>query len=557
MATPIVTVDERNVVNLRKSADIAHSNLNIPASSLALALCSSCMIMLASGTAYLFSLYGPQLSTKLNLNQSETAFIAICGNTGIFISGPLMGSLVDKYRSRPQLLVLAGGCIIASGYISVAAIYNGYIPQPHFLIMAFIFLCIGVGSAACYHSALAVNYRIWPAQHRGFAVGVNVGFFGLSAFVFANMSNIFQKIKHKEKSVLDVGAYLEAVGIICLLLSIFGAATMITREEFEAPSVEIDSSSYTTRFYSAARENDSSPNQTAVSLLVSAETHLSETTPLLRRCRRQDSCDHALVDAGLQPIADPDNLMEDIEEEVSSSSSTPQIHSPAEFEIEDISCFVFADTYLLATVMLLLIGVCLMYYNNVGAVILSLSPMDQDSSHPDVHWAQRIHVIVLSLFSFGSRISVGLAADYSYRYLSVPRAAWLLFSSLMGAAASVTLILATTLDQVMIASVFFGISFGGIWTIMPVLIGEYFGFKRFGQNWGWMTVMPAFGGPIFSTLFGIVYDYSTLHGNGVDLPSGIVCKGNACFSDSFIVGSSMLCICVVLTSIVCVRRRLL
>ncbi|KAJ1334348.1 hypothetical protein BSLG_008077 [Batrachochytrium salamandrivorans] len=202
-------------------------------------------------------------------------------------------------------------------------------------------------------------------------------------------------------------------------------------------------------------------------------------------------------------------------------------------EIEDISCFSFSDAYILAAIMLILIGVCLMYYNNVGAVILSLSPNDQDSSHPDVHLAQRINVTLLALLSFCSRIVIGIAADHSFRKLAVPHAVWLLSAVLMATVASVVLTLSTTLQQVLAGSILFGISFGTTWTIMPVLVGEYFGFKNFGRNWGWMTVMPAFGGPALSALFGSVYDHALKNGSGVELPSGIICKGRECFSFSF------------------------
>ncbi|KAJ1341079.1 hypothetical protein BSLG_004320 [Batrachochytrium salamandrivorans] len=502
-----------------KPASLAEQLTGVPTTTLMLALFSSCMIMLTSGTAYLFSLYGPQLSAELNLTQSEIAFIAICGNIGIFISGPLMGALADKYRSRPQLLVLAGGFTIGAGYILVASIYYGRIAQPHFIVVALIFLFIGFGSAACYHSALATNYRIWPAQHRGFVIGVNVAFFGLSAFAFANMAGLFPMVdKNKSATGLDVAAYLEAVGLICILLNIFGAATMVSPINVESRLIMPGSPSYTPRFYSA-RDINSSPNQSTLSLQ-QGEHPSSETTPLMHGYTRFDSCDHRYV-----------TLV---------SESFPTL------EIEDISCFSFSDAYILAAIMLILIGVCLMYYNNVGAVILSLSPNDQDSSHPDVHLAQRINVTLLALLSFCSRIVIGIAADHSFRKLAVPHAVWLLSAVLMATVASVVLTLSTTLQQVLAGSILFGISFGTTWTIMPVLVGEYFGFKNFGRNWGWMTVMPAFGGPALSALFGSVYDHALKNGSGVELPSGIICKGRECFSFSFGVGACLLFVSFVL-----------
>jgi hypothetical protein len=47
--------------------------------------------MLSAGTIYLFSLYGPQLAEMLEFSASQTAFIATCGNYGIYLSGPFWG----------------------------------------------------------------------------------------------------------------------------------------------------------------------------------------------------------------------------------------------------------------------------------------------------------------------------------------------------------------------------------------------------------------------------------------------------------------------------------
>jgi hypothetical protein len=47
--------------------------------------------MLSAGTAYMFSLYGPQMQQELQIPLSKLALIASCANIGLFVGGPIFG----------------------------------------------------------------------------------------------------------------------------------------------------------------------------------------------------------------------------------------------------------------------------------------------------------------------------------------------------------------------------------------------------------------------------------------------------------------------------------
>lgn len=64
----------------------------------------------------------------------------------------------------------------------------------------------------------------------------------------------------------------------------------------------------------------------------------------------------------------------------------------------------------------------------------------------------------------------------------------------------------STIDELLPVTLLVGFAYGSIWTLTPVLVGLFFGHRNFEHNWGWMTVVPAFGGYFFSTIFGGVYD---------------------------------------------------
>jgi MFS family permease len=63
-----------------------------------------------------------------------------------------------------------------------------------------------------------------------------------------------------------------------------------------------------------------------------------------------------------------------------------------------------------------------------------------------------------------------------------------------------------SLPDLLYVSIVCGLAYGGVWTITPVLVGKLFGERNFALNWGWMTVIPAFGGPFFSYIFGAIFD---------------------------------------------------
>lgn len=131
---------------------------------------SASAVMLAAGTSYAFSLFGPQLSATLNLSQSETALIANCGNAGVSLGGPIVGYLIDAYPDYVALLLAMGACLIFSGYSLIAFTYEGAIERPHYAVIGIYFLLVGLGSALCYHTALATNYRNFPASWRSLCV---------------------------------------------------------------------------------------------------------------------------------------------------------------------------------------------------------------------------------------------------------------------------------------------------------------------------------------------------------------------------------------------------
>jgi MFS family permease len=352
---------------------------------------------ISAGTAYVFSLYGTQLQRILKTSQTQTSFIAGCGNAGIFLCGPLFGILCDRYPKAQFLFHLFGGLMIAAGYYTISLTAQKLITV-HYLLIAFIYFLIGAGSSSVYHSALSTNYRNWPQKYRSVAVGLTVSFFGLSAFIFTFiaktwfMTDIGKPLYTltKPTKILKVDSFLQLIAAVCLAINILTAIFFKRYTNLEQSSDE-------------------------------------ERQPLLQPSIARPPPPVLNI---LPPEAGFDDYQEEQEEYHTPLDATPvvfeasleqvwqdQTEGSEAIELQDISCFHSYDAYLLGYSMCVLAGAGLMWINHIGVIIISLA--EGDARDPLIQSIQTYHVGVLSLLSFTSRIGFGILADYLYSIAGV------------------------------------------------------------------------------------------------------------------------------------------
>lgn len=78
----------------------------------------ACVATLSAGTNYAISSYLPQLGSELHLSSVQQNIVSGAGNAGVYLSGPLVGPLVDRKGPRLVLslsaLALLVGCALSS-----------------------------------------------------------------------------------------------------------------------------------------------------------------------------------------------------------------------------------------------------------------------------------------------------------------------------------------------------------------------------------------------------------------------------------------------------------
>ncbi len=164
-----------------------------------------------------------------------------------------------------------------------------------------------------------------------------------------------------------------------------------------------------------------------------------------------------------------------------------------------------------------------MYINHVGSIVLALFPPEAKSNDLDVLNTISIHVQMLSIGSFLSRIVFGILSDLCFTRYSLQKSAWAVVcccALLMGELIIVAFT-PMTISRLYGTTFLIAISYGGAFTVLPILVGQFFGLKNFSRNWGWMTVVPAIGGQAFSYFFGTEYDAAT--GSADRCPDGVNC----------------------------------
>lgn len=140
------------------------------------------------------SAYAPQLATRLNLNGVQSNLVGACGNAGVYLTGPLVGRVVDANGPRKPLLFSAA--VLFVGYEIIRYIYDGGVDGP-FRTFGVFGLAVGQfltgsGSSSALSAAANGVAKSFGQKRRASAMSMVTAGFGLSAFFCASNSRLDQ-----------------------------------------------------------------------------------------------------------------------------------------------------------------------------------------------------------------------------------------------------------------------------------------------------------------------------------------------------------------------------
>lgn len=150
------------------------------------ALISSSIAALASGTPYLYGVYSPQLINRCGFSALDSSYLSFSGNIGSSIGGFFAGLIIDKFGISAGILL--GALLEFTGFF---VFYFNYKHALHnFVHLVFAMVCIGFGSVLAYFATIKVATVNFP-RHRGFANACPVSSYGLAALFYAFVSTVW------------------------------------------------------------------------------------------------------------------------------------------------------------------------------------------------------------------------------------------------------------------------------------------------------------------------------------------------------------------------------
>ncbi|KAK6463511.1 major facilitator superfamily domain-containing protein [Scheffersomyces coipomensis] len=141
---------------------------------------------LSCGTLYLYSSYSPQLAKQLHYTVSDSSTIALVGNFGASVSGPLAGLVVDRKGYSTSLSI--GGTFIAFGYFGLKQQFDNEYNNVH--LSALLLLLVGSGSTFINYACLKCCAISFPSI-RGVATSLPLSLYGLSALFYSVIASLF------------------------------------------------------------------------------------------------------------------------------------------------------------------------------------------------------------------------------------------------------------------------------------------------------------------------------------------------------------------------------
>lgn len=467
---------------------------------------------LCAGSITTYSLYAPRFLAHLRYTQLEVNAISIAAELGLYLPVPLFGYLCDRYSPAP--LSLLASLLFGGGYLLAAFTYragppaSSGVPGAHglpFALMVLAFLVVGAGTSSMYLSGVATCAKNFStAKNRGLILALPIAAFGLSGVWQSQVGAhlLFERLPNGGKGDVDVFRYFLFLGLLLIGVGLLGALALrivdeeglINRgvEELERSGLLQDSEFF--RPQSRRGQNYGTIDQ-----------------------GRDGGDDHSDVEVDLSESMVL--KMQREEARLRQKKSWLLNHATSSF-ISDRTMWLLAAGFFLVT------GPGEAYINNVGTIIVALTPEWWSAGAPPAGQPSS-HISVIALTSTLARIFTGALSDIfapkptrhrdlnngdehnnsptlSRLSLLIPSAT-LLSIGFLTLAAPLPFLVPHHPASLLGTSALVGLGYGASFSLVPIIISVVWGVENFATNWGIMAVMPAPGAALWSVVYSVEY----------------------------------------------------
>lgn len=418
-----------------------------------IAFVSAIFNCLSAGSIVLFSLWAPVFQQKLGYSQMQVNAISIAGELGLYLPVPIFGYICDQLG--PNKLSILAAALFGSGYSLASLAFSGDFAYQYMVIA---FALVGMGTSAMYFSAITTCAKNFTSN-RGLALSAPIASFGLSGLW---QSQLVSRVFVDKTGAVMVNAVFVAYSIYLVFVGMVGGLLLqvFPEEQVSEPA----------EYYEGGEDEEEGR------LLRSEATSYGASISC-------DSVDSIIDDKGWVNNATRSFLLD-------------------------------KTMWLFATGVFLVTGPGEAFINNMGSLVLSLTPPTTTSVHID----PATHVSLIAVSSTAGRIIAGVISDYlappsSHTVRSsrphCSRIVFLLFSGAIFLMAH--LLLASGYIQLhpskfWIISSSIGAGYGATFTLAPTVVSVVWGTENFGTNWGMVCMTPALGATVYGVVYASVYD---------------------------------------------------
>ncbi|OOO14949.1 Nodulin-like [Aspergillus oryzae] len=493
------------------------------------------LVALACGTNYAYSAWAPQFAERMKISATQSNFIGVAGNLGMYASGVPLGLLTDA--RGPRLTTFIGAVALGVGYYPIYIAYEHGKGSLSVGVLSFFSFLTGLGSCSAFSASIKTAATNFP-DHRGTATAFPLAAFGLSAFFWSNVSSfIFKDDTGRFLLLLALGTFFFNFVSIPLLRLMPPAKAYTALSRDRSPGVE------STRLHRTKssdlryvpEESDEAGMQSSTAFESHSPMHVRSQSGASINSHSANHNPDLDETSSLVSKSTPRQSREDDHEEEDDALLDVGVGSPHS-DIRGLAMLPKVEFWQLFLTMALLSGIGLMTINNIGNSAKALwKYYDDSASSRFIQKRQVMHVSVLSFGNFIGRLSSGIGSDLLVKKLDMSRF-WCLFISavvftvtqLAGAAIS-------NPHQLIVVSGFTGVAYGFLFGVFPSLVAHTFGIGGLSQNWGVMTLAPVLSGNVFNLLYGSIYDRHSVVGpdGDRDCPDGLGCYRTAYYTTFF------------------------
>lgn len=503
------------------------------------------LVMGVSGSIYMFSVYSGPISDHLGYSATELAFIVTFGQSVYYVAAVPTGMIADVAKiGGGRLACLIGAVFNLLGYLLMRWTYDGTLSNSHYGLFALYYSLAGVGGAAPYAGALAINVKIFPNAVRGFVVGLHVAIYALSSLIFTSINTAFF-LGHVDDFLLLLALVVGGVNFLGAIL-----LYDLRRVQTAAPAFVVNDSWGGLEEGGVDDQENGGEDERPQAGEKPNPAQYSESSPLLAAggggAGTGGSAGEGASRHGEGEVRQRKRGLAGEGQLTRQPSSAGS--SPIGGDVSGIALFKTPDFWLLFAILGLGAGCGLMYINNVGSIVRALA-YRLDYTDDETQRIINSHVSTISACNAVARITVGLVSDLLLQRYSVPRPVVLVVASFLALFGQVAVLLVTSLPALYAASVLVGSTYGFVFSLVPTLVGDVFGPRAFGTNLGWVVLSPSIGGPITNLFFGAVYD-----AHSFELNDEVYCDGVPCFQSAFYLTLGLEVVVCLLTALFARRR---